>query len=112
MNHRIVAPELLVECCADCGPDVAWTRPVGDAIDGSSIAQDNGRILRFGRKLELTLHEEDRTLCGTPNVNALAAREPSTKYDSRSLWQDPDVLAKVLANELQNRRLPRARATR
>jgi hypothetical protein len=112
VNHGIVAPELLVEPCANGRPDVAGTRPVGDSIDASSIAQDNGRILCFSRKLELTLHVEDRALCGTPNINALVARESPTKYDSRGLWQDPDVHAKVLANELQNRRLARARAAR
>ncbi|HLG58731.1 MAG TPA: hypothetical protein VI485_25525 [Vicinamibacterales bacterium] len=89
MNDSIVPAELAIKGGSQGGPELlrrAW--PIGEAIDGATITQDNRRIVAIPRGLQLALDIEDRPLRGAATGRIVLSRKAAAKDYASSLGQD------------------------
>jgi hypothetical protein len=93
---------LLVQRCPDATPKISSSWPVRCTVDGTTVAQNNGRIHRLCRRFELALHVEDRSLGGSEGFAVGPARESTAKHDSGRFAQHVNVLAEMFADEFEN----------
>ena len=103
MNHGVVPAHLLLASRADRRPEAVRPWPVRGAIDRSSVAQHNRRVVAVPEVFQLTLNEEDRPLCGPPTVQRTRPGKSAAKHDACRLRQDLHMSAELLTDELEHR---------
>lgn len=89
MNDGIVPAELAIKSGSQGGPELlrrAW--PIGEAIDGATITEDDRRIVAIPRGLQLALDIEDRPLGGAATGRIILSRKAAAKDYASSLGQD------------------------
>src|SRR5687767_9931882 len=89
MYDRIVSTEFAIKGGAEGGPELLrGARPIGEAIDGATITQDNCRIVAVPCVLQLALDMEDGPLRGAATGRIVLPRKATTKDHASSLGQD------------------------
>lgn len=102
MNNGMISAEFLIKCRIHRGPELfRRARPMGEAIDGATITQDNCRIVAVTCVLQLALDMEDGPLRGATTGRSVLPRKAATKDHASSLGQDFDVQTERLADQLQ-----------
>src|SRR5687768_8660086 len=112
MDHRVVTAQFAFERRTDRVPEAFGSRPVRGPIDGTAVAQHDGRVLCLAGAFQFTLHEEDRALRATPPFERSNPWKASAEHDACGFRQNLHVRAELLANELEDRGLAGARPAR
>jgi len=106
VNHCVVAPQFVAERRVHGREEIVGAGPVRSAVDGSAVAEDNGRVIARGGFFKLPLDVKNGALRGSSCFRVTAPRESTSEDDPGGFGKNLDMLAKGRPpDEFERRRL-------
>jgi hypothetical protein len=102
VNHRVVPRQFECRRRANGREKVARSCPIGRAIDRAPVAEQDRSVPALGRRLELALHVENRTLRRLMQLGRDTAGETSSKDNARGLRKRFDMDAEEQPDKFQH----------